>query len=74
MNKEELMESARNTKKAAYAPYSKFPVGAALLLKDGNVINGVNVENVSLALLIVQREQQSSQLLQRAILKVIFRL
>jgi cytidine deaminase len=47
MNKEELMESARNTKKAAYAPYSKFPVGAALLLKDGNVINGVNVENVS---------------------------
>lgn len=41
------MESARKIKKAAYIPYSKFPVGAALLLKDGTVINGVNVENVS---------------------------
>lgn len=48
MNKEQLMESARKMKEAAYVPYSKFPVGVALLLKDGNVINGVNVENVSL--------------------------
>ncbi|WP_162551261.1 cytidine deaminase [Paenibacillus tepidiphilus] len=47
MNKEQLMECARKVKKAAYAPYSKFPVGAALLLKDGKVISGVNVENVS---------------------------
>ncbi|MCP8970460.1 cytidine deaminase [Ectobacillus ponti] len=48
MNKEQLMESARNMKGKAYAPYSKFPVGVALLLKDGTVIHGVNVENVSL--------------------------
>ncbi|MCM3707061.1 MULTISPECIES: cytidine deaminase [Cytobacillus] len=48
MNKEKLMESARSIKERAYAPYSKFPVGAALLLKDGTVINGVKVENVSL--------------------------
>ncbi|WP_410489358.1 cytidine deaminase [Bacillus sp. DTU_2020_1000418_1_SI_GHA_SEK_038] len=47
MNKEQLVESARKMKERAYAPYSKFPVGAALLLKDGTVINGVNVENVS---------------------------
>ncbi|MDF9842569.1 MULTISPECIES: cytidine deaminase [unclassified Paenibacillus] len=47
MDKEQLMESARKVKKAAYIPYSKFPVGAALLLEDGTVINGVNVENVS---------------------------
>lgn len=47
MNKEQLMESARNSKGNAYVPYSKFPVGAALLLNDGTVINGVNVENVS---------------------------
>ncbi|MGM0904708.1 cytidine deaminase [Mesobacillus maritimus] len=47
MNKEQLMEIARTTMENAYAPYSKFPVGAALLLKDGTVINGVNVENVS---------------------------
>jgi cytidine deaminase len=48
VNKEQLMESAQKIKKAAYVPYSKFPVGVAILLKDGNVINGVNVENVSL--------------------------
>lgn len=47
VNKETLMESARAVKSNAYMPYSKFPVGAALLLKDGTVINGVNVENVS---------------------------
>ncbi|SOC15865.1 cytidine deaminase [Ureibacillus xyleni] len=47
MDKEQLVESARMIKKNAYVPYSKFPVGAALLLKDGSVINGVNVENVS---------------------------
>lgn len=47
MNKELLMESARKAKVNAYIPYSEFPVGAALLLKDGTVINGVNVENVS---------------------------
>ncbi|MGM9923553.1 MAG: cytidine deaminase [Bacillus sp. (in: firmicutes)] len=48
MKKELLVESARKMKANAYIPYSKFPVGAALLLKDGTVINGVNVENVSL--------------------------
>lgn len=48
MNKEQLVESARKMKERAYVPYSKFPVGVALLLKDGTVINGVNVENVSL--------------------------
>ena len=47
INKEALVESARAAKANAYMPYSKFPVGAALLLKDGTVINGVNVENVS---------------------------
>lgn len=48
MNKEQLMKSARKIKERAYVPYSKFPVGVALLLNDGTVINGVNVENVSL--------------------------
>ncbi|WP_449623138.1 cytidine deaminase [Robertmurraya sp. Marseille-Q9965] len=47
MDKEQLVESARKVKENAYIPYSKFPVGAALLLSDGKVITGVNVENVS---------------------------
>lgn len=48
LNKEQLVASARSMKAKAYIPYSNFPVGAALLLTDGTVINGVNVENVSL--------------------------
>jgi len=47
MNKELLMKSAREVKLKAYAPYSKFSVGAALLLKDGTILTGVNVENAS---------------------------
>lgn len=47
MNKEQLMTHARAVLKQSYSPYSKFPVGAAILMKDGTVISGVNVENVS---------------------------
>ena len=36
----------------AYAPYSKFPVGAAALTEDGRIVSGCNVENVSLGLTI----------------------
>ncbi len=42
-----LMDIARKNLENAYAPYSNFPVGAALLLKDNTIIAGVNVENVS---------------------------
>lgn len=42
-----LVEAAREALDHAYAPYSNFPVGAALLMKNGEVITGVNVENVS---------------------------
>ena len=43
----ELLAEARASAKAAYAPYSKFHVGAAVLARDGRVITGVNVENAS---------------------------
>ena len=50
MKKEELMNLAKEAQANAYAPYSNFKVGAALLLSDGNVIKGCNVENASYGL------------------------
>ncbi len=41
---------ARQAAKAAYAPYSKFPVGAAILTKSGAIFPGCNVENASFGL------------------------
>ena len=43
----ELAEVAREAADRAYAPYSKYHVGAAALLRDGRIITGVNVENAS---------------------------
>ena len=45
MTDRELVEKAFTMLEYSYVPYSKFPVGAALLLKDGTVITGCNVEN-----------------------------
>ncbi|MFC4910614.1 cytidine deaminase [Actinomadura gamaensis] len=42
-----LRAAATDAMKRAYAPYSKFPVGAAALVSDGRVITGCNVENAS---------------------------
>ena len=45
-----LMEAAVKAMENAYVPYSKFKVGAALLLKNGEIITGCNIENASYGL------------------------
>lgn len=42
-----LIETARAARRRAYAPYSNYPVGAALLTSNGNIYDGVNVENAA---------------------------
>ena len=48
MTDRELYETALKMTERAYAPFSNFKVGAALLTTDGKVFTGVNVENSSL--------------------------
>ncbi|MDI3547709.1 MAG: cytidine deaminase [Halanaerobiales bacterium] len=48
--KEELIKKAKEARKKAYTPYSHFPVGAALLTKEGKVFTGANIENASFSL------------------------
>ena len=50
IKKSELIEKAQEARNMAYAPYSKFKVGASILLKNGSYITGCNVENVSYGL------------------------
>ena len=45
-----LLEAARRAREHAYAPYSKFAVGAAVETGDGSIVTGCNVENASLGL------------------------
>ncbi len=47
MKHEELILCAKEARKNAYAPYSGFHVGAALLCEDGTVYTGCNIENSS---------------------------
>ena len=47
MQKNELITKALQARQSAYAPYSDYLVGAALLCEDGSIYTGCNVENAS---------------------------
>ena len=42
-----LIEAALDARNYAYAPYSGFPVGASVLMEDGTIFTGCNIENAS---------------------------
>jgi cytidine deaminase len=48
--KERLVEAAKEARRRAYAPYSHFAVGAAVLTGSGKVYSGCNIENASFGL------------------------
>jgi cytidine deaminase len=47
MNTQQLVEEAKVAREMAYAPYSKFKVGAAIETVDGKIYKGCNIENAA---------------------------
>ena len=59
----QLLQQAKDIASKAYAPYSKFKVGAALLADNGSVFTGCNVENASYGLsLCAERSAMSAMI------------
>ncbi|MBW3632040.1 MAG: cytidine deaminase [Chloroflexi bacterium] len=56
----DLLRRARRAAEFAYAPYSDFPVGAAVLASDGSITAGCNVENASIGLTICAEQSAMS--------------
>lgn len=48
--RQKLIQTAKHAQKAAYCPYSRYPVGAAVLTESGRIYPGCNIENASLGL------------------------
>ncbi|MBN9653036.1 cytidine deaminase [Halobacillus sp. GSS1] len=47
METKQLINEAKKIRERAYVPYSKFPVGAALVTEDGTLYTGCNIENAA---------------------------
>lgn len=47
MTEQALIEEAKKAQRGAYAPYSHYPVGAALLTANGKIYTGCNIENAA---------------------------
>lgn len=48
--RDELIQAARQIREMAYVPYSNYKVGAAILMENGRIFTGVNIENASYGL------------------------
>ncbi len=74
MDENQLIALALSVRKQAYAPYSNFKVGAAVLTKDGSTYVGCNVENSSFGLSICAERHAIGNMIssgQRAICKIV---
>lgn len=61
-----LIQAATQIRENSYSPYSHFAVGAALLMQDGSMVLGTNVENLSYGLTIcAERNAVASAVAQR---------
>lgn len=45
--KKQLVQEANKARRFAYTPYSRYPVGAALLTRNGKIVCGVNIDNAA---------------------------
>jgi homotetrameric cytidine deaminase len=58
-----LINEAKEISKQAYAPYSQFLVGCAILLNDGKIVTGVNIENASFSVTLCAERTAMAQVI-----------